>query len=127
MPRLLGAYAISDEDLRALPVRDLEAMIDFYTRVMAFTVSQRDDASAIVERDDVQLGLIVRDDHDPGRAGSVAIEVDDLVELHAELARSGGEPGVFGEDEWNDRMHRTFFVREGANGYCYCFFCTLTG
>ena len=122
MPRLLAAYPISDEDLLALPVRALDAAVAFYASVLGFTAGAREDARAAVARDDVRLGLVERPDHDPGSAGSLAIEVDDLDGLHAELKRAGGEPGVFGVDEWGGRTHRTFFLREGENGYCYCFF-----
>ena len=122
MTRFLAAYAISNEDLTALPVRGLEVAIGFYASILGFELVRRDGMNAIVGRDDVQLGLTVRADHEPGRAGSVAIEVDELDELHQELARKGGQPGEFGVDEWDGRSHRTFFLREDQNGYCYCFF-----
>lgn len=122
MTRLLAAYPISGEDLSALPVRTLDAAIAFYERVLGFAVVNRETASATVCRDGVNLGLVVQVGHDPARAGSVAIEVDDLESLHEEIAAAGGQAGEFGDDKWGGRMHRTFFVREQENGYCYCFF-----
>ena len=47
--------------------------------------------------------------------------------MHAELEASGGKPGQFGVDEWGGKKHRTFFLREDVNGYCYCFFTPLPG
>ena len=122
MARLLAAYAISNEDLDALPVRELGAAIGFYVSVLGFALVRRDGPNATVGRDDVLLGLTLRPDHEPGRAGSLAIEVDELAELHQELASKGGQPGEFGVDEWDGRSHRTFFLREAENGYCFCFY-----
>jgi lactoylglutathione lyase len=122
MARLLAVFPISDEDPAALPVRALGPAIAFYDGVLGFSVARRDDAVAALERDDVRVGLVVRSDHEPGRAGSLAIEVDDLDALHRELARRGGQPGEFGVDEWDGRTHRTFFLREDENGYCFCFY-----
>jgi hypothetical protein len=42
--------------------------------------------------------------------------------MHKELQRSGAEPGEFGVDEWTGQSYRTFFLREGENGYCYRFY-----
>lgn len=125
MSRLLAVQPISDEDVAALPVRTLERAIEFYTRVLGFTLLSHAHDSATLGRDAVRLGLVERDSHEPGRAGSVAIETDDLDGLHEELRRTGGQPGVFGIDEWDGQQHRTFFLREADDGYCYCFYRTL--
>jgi lactoylglutathione lyase len=125
MTRLLAAYPISDEDPTALPVRALDPAVAFYERVLGFAVVRREGTAATLARDEVRLGLVARADHDPGRAGSLAIQVDDLEALHRKLARVGGRPGEFGVDEWNGRTHRTFFLREAENGYCYCYFCPV--
>jgi catechol 2,3-dioxygenase-like lactoylglutathione lyase family enzyme len=125
MTRFLAVFPVSDEDLKALPVADLDAAIAFYARVLRFSVVQRDTSAATLCRDGINIGLVFRDDHEPGRAGSLAFEVDDLAATHAELQASGGRPGEFGEDEWAGLRHRTFFIRENENGYCYCFFHTL--
>jgi len=122
MTRLIAAYPISGEDTDALPVRALDPAIRFYEAVLGFTVVQRASAEATLVRDGVRLGLVAQADHDPGRAGSLAVEVDDLEALHGELERAGGRPGEFGVDEWDGCAHRTFFLREGENGYCYCFY-----
>jgi len=108
--------------LTALPVRVLAPAVAYYEAVLGFTAVHREDAAATLARDTVRLGLVAQPDHEPGRAGSVAIEVDDLEALREELVRTGGRPGEFGVDEWDGRSHRTFFVREDENGYCYCFY-----
>jgi len=125
MTRLLAVYPIADEDPTALPVRSLDGAITFHESVLGFTLLARESGSATLVRDGIVLGLVLRDDHEPGRAGSLAVEVDDLDSMHRELAGSGARPGAFGVDEWDGRSHRTFFVREDGNGYCYCFFSTL--
>jgi lactoylglutathione lyase len=123
MAHLKDVYPVSDEDLEALPVRDLAAAIEFYETVLGFSPVSRGCSSAVVSRDEVRIGLIWKPDHEPGKAGSLAFHVDDFEEMHRELQAAGGNPGAFGIDEWNGRQHRTFFMREDKNGYCYCFYC----
>lgn len=122
MARLLAVYPISEEDTSALTVRTLDRAIAFYREVLGFSLISQDGSTARLSRDGVQVGLVVQSDHDPKRAGSLAFEVDDLEALHGELQNSGGQPGQFGIDEWAGRSHRTFFLREAENGYCYCFY-----
>jgi catechol 2,3-dioxygenase-like lactoylglutathione lyase family enzyme len=125
MPRLLSAGPISGEDLLALPVKSLAPALEFYRQILGFAVEHQEATTATVARDGVRLGLLTEPGHDPGRAGSMAIEVDDLDALHREFHRANGHPGEFGVDEWNGRSHRTFFLVEQINGYCYCFFTPL--
>src|SRR5262249_4750565 len=68
------------------------------------------------------IGLVRKDDHEPAKAGSLAFEVDDLQAMHRQVQDKGGTPGEFGIDEWGGKQHRTFFLREDKNGYCYCFY-----
>ncbi len=122
MAKLESVSPISNEDTQALPVKNLRAAIAYYETVMGFTVIRQDAITAVLRRDDVELGLVVQSDHRPVEAGSVAFAVDDLDELHRELAERGGNPGEFGLDQWGGKQHRTFFTREDENGYCYCFY-----
>jgi lactoylglutathione lyase len=122
MAKLRAVHPISDEDLAALPVKALDSAIAFYQRVLGFSVVARDQSTAALARDEVRIGLVARNDHEPRQAGSVAIEVDDVEMLHAELRASGGQPGELGIDDWGGRSNRTFFLREEENGYCYCFY-----
>ncbi len=78
--------------------------------------------TAVLRRDVVRIGLVVKADHRPSEAGSLVFAVDDLDALHRELAERGGEPGKFGNSEWGGKQYRTFFMREDENGYCYCFY-----
>jgi lactoylglutathione lyase len=125
MARLEAVYPISGEDVAALPVKHLDTAMAFYEAVLGFTPIRRDAVSAEVRRDSIQLGLVQRDDHEPSKAGSLAFAVDDLDMMHRELQINGAKPGGFGTDEWGGKKHRTFFVREETNGYCYCFYSPL--
>lgn len=127
MAKLESVYPISDENTQALPVRDLEAGVRFYQSRLGFSVVTKDKSSAVVARDDVRIGLVLDPEHQPGKAGSVAFRVDDLDEMRRELEASEATPGKLGLDEWDGRRHRTFFVRESDNGYCFCFFCPCNG
>jgi catechol 2,3-dioxygenase-like lactoylglutathione lyase family enzyme len=122
VPRLIAVYPVSDEDINALPVKALDPAVAFYQDVLGFSVTRREGSAAILVRDELQIGLIVKSDHEPRQAGSIAFEVDDLDAMHGALQHAGGQPGTFGIDEWWGRSHRTFFLREEENGYCYCFY-----
>src|SRR3954467_7101563 len=87
MARLESVYPISGENVLALPVKHLDAAVAFYETVLGFAVLRRDEATAQVRRDQVQLGLVKTDDHEPNKAGSVAFAVDDLDVMHRELER----------------------------------------
>ena len=116
---------IGDEDVNALPVRDLPGALDFYQRLLGFSLASQSPTAAVLTRDSVRIGLTRQDDHQPGKAGSLAIEVDDLEAMHRDLEAKGAVPGAFGVDEWGGRRYRTFFLREEVNGYCFCFFAPL--
>ncbi|WP_165249500.1 VOC family protein [Paludisphaera soli] len=121
MTQLQAVHPISNEDVNALPVQDLGPAIDFYERTLGFTLAARDDSTARLTRDDVQIGLVRKQDHDPGQAGSCAFDVRDLDALHAELEGKGGELGSIGTAQWDGKRYRVFFLREDEDGYCFCF------
>jgi hypothetical protein len=122
MAKLKSVSPISNEDASALPVKELGSAIAYYESVMGFTVISRDATTAVLQRDGAQIGLVIKRDHQPHEAGSLAFAVDDLDGLHRELSERGGKPGEFGIDEWGGKQFRTFFMREEENGYCYCFY-----
>lgn len=122
MAHLKSVDPVSDEDVNALPVKEIGPAVSFYEKLLGFVVVTQDASTAVVRRDDVEVGLVCQPDHDPGKAGSLAFEVDDLDALHRELSAAGGSPGEFDEQEWDDIPYRTFFVREAENGYCFCFY-----
>lgn len=121
MKQFLGVSPISGEDLSALPVREVGPAADFYRTVLGFTVLTRDDETAVVRRDDVQLGLVRKPDHRPEEAGSCAFAVADLDAAYRELDGRGLDLGPVGPSEWGGKRYRVFFLREAENGYCYCF------
>ena len=127
MAKLKSVCPVSNEDTNTLPVKSIEIAIAFYQNVLGFSVVNRDSSSAVLRRDDVQIGLLRNPDHEPGQAGSIAFAVDHLEAMRRELEASGGKPGELGLDEWDGKRHRTFFVREAENGYCYCFYCPVSG
>ena len=122
MPRMIAVVPVSDEDTTALPVRILEPAIAFYLTVLGFSIFRREAAAVELDCDGVRLRLVERREHEPARAGSLAIEVDDLAAMHRQLQTRGGRPGEFGIGDWSGRRHRTFFLREDENGYCFCFY-----
>lgn len=121
MKQLNGVYPISGEDLSALPVKAIALAVEFYRIVLGFTVVDRDEAAATLQRDDARIGLARKPDHKPGEAGSFAIAVADLDAMRAELDGRGLDLGGIRVDEWDGKKYRVFFLREAENGYCYCF------
>jgi lactoylglutathione lyase len=121
MQQLNGVYPISGEDLSALPVKAIGPAVEFYRSVLGCTVVSQDDQRATVQRDDARLGLVAKPDHNPGEAGSFAFGVTDLDAMHRELDGRGLDLGGIRTDEWGGKKYRVFFLREAANGYCFCF------
>jgi hypothetical protein len=122
MAKLQSVAPISNEDINALPIKELGPAINYYESVMGFTKLHSDAATAVLWRDNAQIGLTVNNGHRPSEAGSLAFAVDDLDALHREFSERGGKPGEFGNSEWGGQKYRTFFMREDENGYCYCFY-----
>jgi len=122
MAQLKSVYPISDEDLTSLPVKAIGPAVAYYEAALGFSVVRADEATATLNRDAAQIGLVAEPTHDPKTAGSLAFSVDDLDVLHDELLTRGANPGKFGTDSWGGERYRTFFVREDEDGYCYCFF-----
>jgi lactoylglutathione lyase len=121
MTQFKAVYPISNEDTNALPVKEIGPAVAFYKQVLGFSVVSNDSTTALLKRDDVQIGLIRKEDHQPPQAGSCCFAISDLESLRDELEANGGEPGEFGIDEWGGKRYRTFFLREDENGYCFCF------
>jgi lactoylglutathione lyase len=121
MKQFKAVFPISNEDTNALPVKEIDPAIAFYQEVLGFSVISSDSTSAVLKRDEVQIGLTRQEDHEPRRAGSFCFAISDLDSLRSELEANGGQPGEFGIDEWGGKKYRTFFLREAENGYCFCF------
>jgi predicted enzyme related to lactoylglutathione lyase len=96
---------------------DLDATVDFYTRVFGFTLErdQRDGSPGYValERDRVRIGVAYRDvpERQPGRrppsGTEIVLEVDDLDTEHARVVAAGWpiEEGLT-DREWGLRDFR---------------------
>lgn len=116
-----SVHPISGEDLSALPVKEIAPAVEFYVKVLGFSVVTSDESTAVVGRDDIRLGLVRKPDHKPGEAGSCAFAVTDLDAMYRELQNRGLDLGVIDTQDWGGRTYRVFFLREAENGYCYCF------
>jgi lactoylglutathione lyase len=121
MTTFKGVYPISGEDLSALPVKEIGPAVEFYKRVLGFSVVATDETTATLQRDGARLGLVRKPGHKPGEAGSCAFAVADLDAMHKELDGRGLDLGDIRVDEWDGKKYRVFFLREAENGYCYCF------
>ena len=92
MTKLKSVSPISNENTSALPVKELGPAIAYYESVMGFSVVSREAITATLRRDGAQIGLVIKSDHQPHEAGSLAFAVDDLDALHRELSERGGKP-----------------------------------
>jgi len=109
-------------DAMNLPVKDLEAAIPFYERIMGFRlVSKKDDPfnSAILARDGIQIGL-AENGGNPEVEGCF-FEVDNAEAAFEELKRNGldKEEADYRIHQYDDTSYRVFFV-VAPDGLCYC-------
>jgi catechol 2,3-dioxygenase-like lactoylglutathione lyase family enzyme len=117
---------IGEGDTGAVPVKELDRAIRFYTHVLGFALVSKDQRRAELERDDVQIGLLVDEHHDPEEAGSFYFGVSDVEALRRELESKGGKPGATEIQQHQEKNYRVFFLREcdmldSHDGYCFCF------
>jgi hypothetical protein len=82
---------------RRWPVRTLEPHVEFYTSVLGFALANRDQASAVLKRDSVQIELTVKPDHDPATSDSCYFDVSDVDVLRREFVAAGAKPGEAGD------------------------------
>ncbi len=75
---------IGSGDASAVPVKTIESAVDFYTTVLGFLLISKDQTSAVLKRDEVQIRLIAKADHDPAQAGAFYLDVVDLEALRDE-------------------------------------------
>lgn len=117
---------IGDGDTSAVPVKNIHPAIDFYVKVLGFSLITKDQTSAVLKRDAVQIGLIAKADHDPARAVSFYFDVADVETLRREFQGQGAKPGVNEIQEYQGKNYRLSFLREcdmmeTHDGYCFCF------
>src|SRR5438045_5308392 len=106
-----------DMGVKPSPVRTLEPHLDYYTKVLGFTLAQRDQQSAVLKRDNVQIELVAQPDHDPGASGSCYFDVSDVEALRREFLDAGAHPGAIEGQEYGGKKFRLFFLREDADQY----------
>jgi lactoylglutathione lyase len=110
-------------DRMNLPVEDLEMALPFYTTTLGFRLVSRSDTphkSAVIARDDIQLGL-AENGGDPTQDGCF-FAVNDVANAFSELKANGLQKELSGFDrqkhgqtEW-----KVFFV-VAPDGLCYCY------
>lgn len=113
-----GVYPIGDTDINALPVKGIGPAIGYYRQVLGFSVVSKDQKSAVLQRDNVKIGLAVNG-ADPEQA-SCYFDVTDVEALRGELDEKGIEPSPIRVDEHGGNKYRLFFAQE-PYGVCFCF------
>ena len=113
-----GYCSIGETDIDALPVREIDPAIGYYTQCLGFTLLSKDRATAVLRRDDVQIGLAVNG-RNPEQA-SCWFSVGDVDALRQEYEAKGIGPGTIDEQEYDGKPYRVFFAKE-PYGVCFCF------
>lgn len=113
-----GVYPIGDTDTGALPVKELGPAIGYYTQVLGFSVVAKEDNTAVLRRDEAQIGL-AKNGQDPEQA-SCYFAVSDVEALWRELDAKGIEPSAIRVDEHGGKEYRVCFAKE-PYGVCFCF------
>ena len=109
MPRSVffkEAGAIGDTDINALPVKEIGPAVGYYTQCLGFTLASKDRTTAVLRRDDVQIGLAVNG-RDPEQA-SCWFSVGEVDALWREFDAKGIEPGIIDEEEYGGKPLRVF-------------------
>lgn len=106
------------DDVLALPVADLEAAADYYSRVLGLREVERreDPPTLLMERDGVRIGFSVNG-ADPSQEGA-AILVSDLERLEREVVSAGAVPANSRIDERDGQRFKVFFL-VAPDGLCY--------
>lgn len=105
------------QDVLALPVKDIDAAAEYYARFGLKEVERRNDPpTVIMERDGVHIGF-AENGGDPEQDGA-AILVSDLDRARSELAEAGVPVGEPREDEQGGKRYRVCFI-VAPDGLCY--------
>lgn len=113
-----SVYPIGDTDTNALPVKELGPAIGYYTQVLGFSLVSKDAQGAVLQRDEVRIGLACNGS-DPEQA-SCYFGVSDVEALRQELDAKGIEPSALRTDAHEGKHYRVFFAKE-PYGVCFCF------
>lgn len=109
------------EDILALPVKDLNAASNWYCEHFGMVEIERQDTpvpAVILERDGIRIGFAINGG-DPAQDGA-AIRVTDIQQMKAELDSKGLKIGNWRIDERDGNKFRVFFV-VAPDGLCYYF------
>ena len=107
------------DDALNLPVADVDEAIPFYEQTMGFKVVTRNDAphkSAILARDDIQIGL-AENGGDPEQEGCF-FEVENLGAAFAEIKGKPATDSDFRIDQTSTGPMKVFFV-VAPDGLCF--------
>ena len=113
-----NVHPIGDTAVLALPVKDIGPAIGYYTQVLGFQVVEKHSETAILRRDEAEIGL-ARNNSDPEQA-SCYFAVSDVEALRQEFQDKGIEPSELRVDEHGGKRLRIFFAKE-PYGVCFCF------
>jgi hypothetical protein len=109
---------IGETDVNALPVKEIGPAVGYDTHCLGFTLVSRNRTTAVLRRDNVQIGLAVNG-RDPEQA-SCWFSVGDVAALWREYEEKGIGPGIIDEQEFDGEPYRIFFAKE-PYGVCFCF------
>ena len=110
-----------DMGVKPSPERALKPHVVVYTGVLGFTLAGRDEQSAALKRDGVQIELVVTPGHDPAASGACYFDVSDVEALRQEFLDAGAKPGAIEVQEYGGWRLRLFFLKEDYDNYCFCF------
>ena len=109
------------QDVLSLPVADLDAASDWYSKHFGMAEVERRDApvpSVILERDGTRIGFALNG-RDPAQDGA-AILVSNIKRMKEELESKGVRIGNWRVDERDGKKFQVFFV-VAPDGLCYYF------
>jgi lactoylglutathione lyase len=112
-------FPIGDTDPRNMPVVNLAQSIEYYEGLGFQTKTQSDTPhpSAVITRDDVEIGLTVNG-CDPEQA-SCYIAVDNVELARQELLEQQADVTELRLDRQGGNTYRVFFLRD-KEGLCFC-------
>ena len=108
------------DDVLALPVKDLDRAVQWYSKAFSLSEAERrtdPHPTVILERDGVQLGFAINGGN-PEQEGAVL--VTDIHRAKAELEANGVKISNWRVDERDGKTLQVFFV-VAPDGLCYYF------
>lgn len=125
-PEFKAAYPYQD-DVMALPVTDLDAASEWYSKSFGMVEVQRFQEpvpTVILERDGTRLGFAINGG-DASQDGA-AVLVSGIGELKRQFESNGVPVGNWRVDERNGQRQQVFFV-VAPDGLCYYFHEPIAG